>query len=130
MSQDKIVINTPMAQSVDTGVTGKMDAAGDIAGPVDIRDLDRVSVYLNQTTDGGTCTLLVETSIDGTNWEQFASKAETDFPAGDNTSLRILLADANKPSLVTKFVRVRLSAFGAGGAYSAGLIGTQRKGWS
>lgn len=111
--------------SVDTGTTGMLDTAAD-AKVFDVRDLTEISVYVDQLVDAGTCTILVEKSIDGTNWALAQSLAESDFPAGANKSKEVTLSDANGMATSAVQVRVTLSVVGGGGHYDAHVAGTQR----
>lgn len=115
-----------IALTVDTGTTGKIDAVGDIA-LVDVSELSQISLFANQEVDNGTVTLLVEESIDGTNWALLATITEADFPAGANTAKKVTLSDANGMALITRQLRVRCTVFTGTGRYSANYIGVERR---
>lgn len=119
------------SQTVDTNASGFIQAATD-AQVVDISDLENVSVLLNQIVDGGTATIKIDVSYDGTNWvPAVASKADTDFAAGaNNTVSAYTLSDANGMAIRAKQVRARCSAATAGGSYSMGVSGKQASGYS
>lgn len=119
--------NRDLVMTTDTGGTGVLDAAGDVA-TIDVRDLDNVSVLLNQLTDNGTATMIVDYSVDGVNWVQaLATKADTDFPAANSVSIvAYTLSDANGMPLVAMMVRVRMTVHTGTGTYSATVGGRQR----
>jgi len=115
-----------LAMTVDTGTTGKIDAVGDIA-LVDVSELEKIALFINQEVDNGTVTLLVEEAIDGTNWALLATVTEADFPAGANTAKKVTLSDSNGMPLVTRQVRVRCTVYTGTGKYSANYIGVERR---
>ena len=114
--------------TTDTGTTGVIDAANDVA-VVDVLDLQGISIYLNQLVDLGTVSLVVEKTVDGTNWTPVATKAETDFSVGANKAIELTLSDANGMPTSAKQIRVTASALAAGGSYSMTVAGTQRDGY-
>lgn len=118
----KNVIYRDATMVTDTGTTGVLDTAADNC-VADVSELDRISVYVNQLTDAGTCTILVQKSVDGTNFATVATLAETDFPAGANRSKEVTLSDANGMPLRAKQIKVTLSAVSGGGVYSATVAG-------
>jgi hypothetical protein len=108
--------------------SGTINAANDQA-QIDMTGMINSTIMLNQLTDSGTVTLLVEKTIDGTNWATVVSKADTDFPAGANKSIAISLSDTNGMPLVCKAVRVTSTAYGASGIYSLAAAGTLIEGY-
>ena len=110
--------------TVDTGVTGVLDALND-AAVCDVRDLDDMTVVLNQLVDGGTATLTVEYTADGINWIPLTTKADTTFRAANNDAQAIPLNVTAGVPLVCMEVRVRLTAYTAGGSYSFCVTGRQ-----
>jgi len=104
--------------------SGTMSAAND-ACIVDLTGMTNVSLYVNQTVDSGTATLIVEKSIDGINWASaHANLTEASFPVGNNKSFEVTLSDANGMPLLCKQARVTLSAYGASGIYTLVAAGT------
>lgn len=122
------LITKAMTLTVDTGDTGVIDTQGDVA-VFDVQDLTGISIYLNQLVDAGTVSLVVEKSVDGVNWAQVATVADTDFAAGANQAEEVSLSDANGMPLSTKLIRVTAATLTAGGEYSAVVVGTQRDGY-
>lgn len=112
--------------TTDTGDTGQLDTVGDVA-QVSVEDLENVNVFLNQLTDNGTITLIVDYSLDGVNWVTgVATKAETDFAAGANEAEATLsLTDANGASIPVKLIRVRCTVATGTGGYTMGVTGRQ-----
>ena len=107
-----------------TFASGTMNAAND-ACVVDLTGMTGVSLYVNQVTDSGTVTLVVEKSIDGVNWASaHANLTEASFPAGNNKSFEITMSDANGMPLMCKQARVTVSAYGASGVYTLVAAGT------
>lgn len=119
-------VTRDLTLTTDTGSDGVIAATTDVA-QADISDMDGVSVLLNQLVDSGTVTLVVDISYDGTNWvTSAASKAESDFPAGTNTTVvAYTLSDTNGMPVTAKLVRVRCTAYGASGHYTATVTGRQ-----
>ena len=113
---------------VDTGTTGVIETDADSA-VADVSDLENISVYLNQVTDNGNATLLVEKTVDGTNWATVASKTQADFPAGANKSVELTLSDSNGMPTRAKQIRVTLSGHSGTGTYTMGVAGTQVDGY-
>lgn len=120
----KFIVNAA-TMSVDTGTTGQLDTDADSA-VVDVSDLTATSIYLNQIVDNGNASLLVEKSVDGTNFATVATKTQADFPAGANKSIELTLSDANGMPTSAKQVRVTLSGHTGTGAYTMTAAGTQR----
>lgn len=115
--------------TVDTGDTGYMDEVGDQM-VVDVSDMTNISLYLNQITDDGNVTFLVEKTVDGVNWATVDSaKDQDDLPAGANTALELTLSDANGMPLRAKQLRVTLSVHTGTGNYTCGVAGTQVPGY-
>jgi hypothetical protein len=108
----------------DTSTGSVIDAVNDRA-VVDIEDLTHVEIWLNQLVDAGTATLIVEKTVDGTNWALVASKADSDFAAGANKSIVLPLEGSGGMALHAKQVRVTMSAEADGGAYSMTVSGRQ-----
>lgn len=121
-------IDKTMTMSVDTGGTGVIDAVSD-AAVIDVLDLTNMSVYLNQITDDGTVTLVVEKTIDGTNFALVGSKSDGDFPAGANKSIEIPLSDSNGMPLRAKQIRVTATVRTGTGTYSFCVAGSQVAGY-
>lgn len=111
-----------MDLTVDTGTTGVIDTTGDIAY-ADCRELDHISVMVDQITDAGTCVINVEKTMDGVNWALVQSLTDASFPAGANTSKEVTLSDGNGMPTRALAVRARASAVAGGGVYSAHLAG-------
>lgn len=109
---------------VDTGTTLVLDTDADSA-VCDIEGLTNVSIYINQIVDAGNATLLVEKTVDGTNWATVASKAQTDLPAGANTALELTLSDGNGMPTLAKQVRLTLSGHTSTGSYTMTVAGLQ-----
>ena len=115
--------------TTDTGTAGIMDANGDIV-IVSVEDLANISLFVNQIVDAGTCTIVMEKTVDGTNWASVAANlSEASFPAGNNTAKETTLSDSNGMALGAKQLRITLSAVAGGGTYTAGATGTQRWGY-
>lgn len=112
--------------TTDTGGTGVLDAVGDVA-IADVKDLQNITVVLNQLTDNGTATIIVDYTLDGTNFiPAIATKADTDFAAGANQSLvAYTLSDADGMPLVALQVKFRMTVHTGTGTYSAGCAGLQ-----
>lgn len=123
-------MNTPKYEyrlatlTTDTGDTLQMDEVGDVS-IVDVSDLSNVSIVLNQLTDNGTCTIIIDYSLDGTNWvSAVATKVETDFAAGANEAeATYTLSDAQGMPLVAKLVRARMTVHTGTGGYTMGVSG-------
>ena len=111
------LVNVSPAYTTDTGTGSLLDAAGDIA-TLDVRHLTRVEVFVNQVNDAGTCTIDVERTIDGTNWDPIAQLTEASFPAGANMSQSVALVDSNGMPIFAKQIRVKLTAVAGGGTYT------------
>lgn len=105
-----------------TLASGSINAAN-CQAQIDMTGMVGSSVFLDQLVDAGTVTLLVEKSIDGTNWATVVTKHETDFPAGANKSIEVTLSDTNGMPLVAKAVRVTASALSGGGVYGLHAAG-------
>lgn len=120
MNKGKLLARA-MDLTVDTGTTGILDTVGDIAY-ADCREQDHISVLVNQITDAGTITILVEKTIDGVNWALVATVTEASFPAGANTAKEITLSDASGMPTRALAVRARVTVI-TGGTYSAAIAG-------
>lgn len=115
--------------SVDTGDTGYMDAVSD-AMIVDVSEMSHISIYLNQITDNGTCTFVLEKTVDGTNWVVIdASVTEGEFVAGANTALEFTLSDSNGMPTHAKQVRARMTVQTGTGNYTLTAAGSLRAGY-
>lgn len=115
--------------SVDTGDTLVMDEVSD-AMVVDVSEMSHISLYLNQITDDGTVTLVLEKTVDGTNWSVIdASTVEGDFVAGANTALEFTLSDANGMPTHAKQVRARMTVHTGTGSYTLTAAGSLRAGY-
>lgn len=121
-------ISVPGSYTTDLGTAGLLDTAADRV-VFDVQGLDYVEIYLDQITDAGTCSLVVEATIDGVNWAPVATKADTDFGAGANVSIRITDSDTHGMWIPSKQLRVTLSAK-TGGTYNAHCAGIQREGYA
>lgn len=109
----------------DSGTLTVLDAVNDRA-VVDIEDLTHVEIWLNQLVNAGTATLVVDRSVDGTNWALVASKTDADFRAANNDAIVIPLESSNGMALHAKFVRVTVTVEGSdGGSYSFTVSGRQ-----
>jgi hypothetical protein len=119
-----LIVKTGTFQT-DGATLTVLDAVNDRA-VVDIEDLTHVEIWLNQLVDAGTATLVVERSVDGTNWALVASKADSDFAAGANKSIVVPLEGTAGMPLHAKFVRVTVTVEGSdGGSYSLVASGRQ-----
>lgn len=115
--------------TTDTGDTGQMDEVGDVS-VVDVSELSHISIYLNQITDNGTVTIVLEKSVDGTNWAVVdASTVESDFVAGANTALEFTLSDANGMPTHAKQIRARMTVHTGTGGYTMTVAGSLRAGY-
>lgn len=112
------------AYTTDGGTGSLLDAAGDIA-TIDTRHMTNIEILVNQVNDAGTCTIDIERTIDGTNWDPVGQFTEASFPAGANTAQSLLLVDANGMPLSAKQVRVKLTAVAGGGTYTCLAYGFQ-----
>lgn len=112
----KLVPVSP-AYTTDGGTADLLDTALDVA-TLDVRHLSNIEIFVNQVNDAGTCSITIERSIDGVNWDPVSTLTEASFPAGANTAQSVLLVDANGMPLLAKFVRVTLAAVAGGGTYS------------
>lgn len=121
----KFIVLTPWTMSVDPDADATLQATGDIAGPVDIHDLDQVSIDVACTVFGGTITLLVQTSIDGTNWVTENTITNASYTAAGQ-AVRTTISDSHGMSVPRRQARVIASVATAGGTYIAGHCGIQR----
>lgn len=112
----KIVSALP-GYSTDGGTASLLDTAGDIA-VIDVRHMSQVEVYVTQVADAGTCTIDIDRTLDGVNWDPVGQFTEASFPAGANTANSVLLVDANGMPLLAKQIRVKLTAVAGGGTYN------------
>ena len=94
---------------------------------INTEDLRDIKVQLVQVTDGGTATLLVQYTLDGTYWFTLASKADSDFAAAAGATLQIPVSNgATVPMpLAVKAVRVKASALSGAGPFLATVTGLQ-----
>jgi hypothetical protein len=120
----KFIVNAA-TPGVDTGTTGVLDTDADTM-IVDVRDLSNLSIYLNQIVDNGNCSLLVEKTVDGTNYATVATKVQSDFPVGANKSIEIAFSDSNGMPLLCQAVKVTLSGHTGTGTYTVTAAGQQR----
>lgn len=130
-NESKFVVRGPADGTIlhTGGTNGLIDAAAEVM-TADVRDLENVTIILEQVVDAGTVVLVTEKSPDGVLWQTVdASTAETDFPAGANTSVEFSLSDASGMSLPTMQVRVRASALAGGGTYRMKVTGRQKAGY-
>lgn len=119
----KIVSALP-GYTTDTGTASILDAAGDIA-TIDVRHMTNVEIYVTQVNDAGTCTIDIERTLDGTNWDPVGQLTEASFPAGNNKAQSLLLVDANGMPMLAKQIRVKLTAVAGGGTYNCLAYGFQ-----
>lgn len=77
----------------------------------------------------GAFDLVVEKSIDGTNFALVEAIDEADFGDGDNLSYQIDLRDANGMPTAVKQVRVTLTTLEDAGSFSVTAVGEQRVGY-
>jgi hypothetical protein len=122
MSTLRKLISMLAAYTTDGGTGSLLDTAGDIA-VIDVRHMTNIEIFVNQTTDAGTCTIDVERTIDGVNWDPVGQFTEASFPAGNNMAQSLLLVDANGMPLLATQVRVTLSAVAGGGGYTCQAYG-------
>lgn len=105
--------------------TGTINSNTDIA-VVDVSNMTNISMFVNQLVDSGTCTLVLEKTIDGVNWASaHANLSEASFATGANKAVEITLSDTNGMATVAKQLRVSCTAYGASGTYTltaSGLI--------
>lgn len=119
------LIHRAMTLTTDTAGTGVLDAVNDRA-VVDCEDLTYVEVWTNQLVDAGTATLVIEKSVDGTNFAPVATLTDASFALGANKSVVSTLSDSNGMPLHCKQIRVTCTVEGAdGGSYSFGVVGRQ-----
>lgn len=120
--------NTNGSLVVKTGTTGTttiLSAVNDRV-VVDVEDLTHVEIWLNQLVNAGTATIVVEKSVDGTNWALVASKTDGDFRAQNNDAIVIPLEGTNGLPLHAKTVRATMTVEGSdGGSYSMVVSGRQ-----
>lgn len=121
-------VTVPGAYTTDAGTASLLDTAADCV-VFDVQGLDFVEIYLDQITDAGTVSLQVDASIDGVNWAPVATKADTDFAAGANKSIRITDSDTHGMWIPSKLLRVTVAAK-TGGTYNAHCAGIQREGYA
>ena len=119
----KIVSALP-GYTTDGGTASLLDTSGDIA-VIDVRHMSQVEVYVTQVNDAGTCTIDIDRTLDGTNWDPVGQFTEASFPAGANTAQALLLVDANGMPMLAKQIRVKLTAVGGGGTYNCLAYGFQ-----
>lgn len=112
------------AYTTDTGTASILDASGDIA-TIDVRHMTNLEVYVVQVNDAGTCTIDIERTLDGVNWDPVAQFTEASFPAGNNMAQASLLVDSNGLPLLAKQIRVKATAIAGGGTYNALVYGLQ-----
>lgn len=124
MYTGKIIVEAATL-TTDTGTTGVLDTVGDIA-IIDVRDKVNVSIYVDQIIDNGTVTIVLEKSIDGTNFAALATVTEASFPAGANKSFEVTLSDANGMPLNAVVVRASVTVHTGSGTYTMHVAGTQR----
>lgn len=122
ISNGKLITKDP-TMVVDTGATGLLDTTADSC-VFDVKDLTDIEIWVNQIVDAGTATILVEKTIDGTNWEIVATLTEASFAAGANVAKSTSLSTGGLPLHATQ-LRVRATAVAAGGTYTAKVLGMQ-----
>jgi hypothetical protein len=122
---------------IDTGTYGPdadSDGILEIVGEAvtfSAKGLTNIEVMVNQIVDPGvgTSALVVERSVDGTNWDELATLADTDFAAAANTSRPVSLSGTGGRPMHAELIRVRLTGLSAGGSYSAHIVGIQTPGF-
>ena len=130
--QGKFIVNTPWTLSAGTDVGGTtLKANTDIAGPVDVKDLDQLQIFVACTNFGtsGTCTILVQSSIDGVNWVTEATLTQSTLTAA-GVAARTSISDSHGMSVPVKQVQVSMTAVANGFQAIAGHSGIQRKTYS
>lgn len=110
--------------TTDTGTLLVMDAANDRV-VCDTQDLTHLECWVNQLVDAGTCTILVQKSIDGVNWVTIATLTEASFAAGNNLAVVTTLSDSNAMPVHAMQIRATLTAVAGGGTYSMSVFGRQ-----
>lgn len=113
---------TVEAADPDVGVM----AADNDTQVVDVGDMSHISIYLNQITDDGNCTLTVTKSIDGVNFAPVASKVQTDFAAGVNQAIELTLSDGNGMPTHAKQIKCVLTGSSGTGTYTMTAAGSKR----
>lgn len=112
-----------------SNVLGDMEAQNDTV-IFDVKGLTRMMLAVDQTVDAGTATIVLEGSLDGTNWFSLnANLSEASFPAGNNKSVLVSLSDANAMPKLMQQIRITLSAVTGGGKYQAHVMGLQLEGY-
>jgi len=115
---------TQTVEAADPAV-GVMAADND-AQVVDVSDMSHISIYLNQLTDDGNCTLTVTKSVDGVNFAPVASKVQSDFAAGANKSIELTLSDGNGMPTSARQLKCVLTGSSGTGTYSMTVAGSKR----
>lgn len=116
--------NGIVSGSPDAGTAGVLDTANDVL-LCDVRELEGITIYVNQLVDAGTATILVQASVDGVNWATVTNGtlSEASFAAGANTAVIIGFSDARGMYLQAQQIRCLLSAVSGGGSYSFAVAG-------
>lgn len=127
---ERVIFDTSGTYSPDGGTANSLETVND-AVTFDTTGLTNIEVMLNQTTDPGvgTCSIAVERTVDGTNWDLIATVADTDFVAANNVSFPVSFSGTGGVPMHAKQVRARLTAKSAGGAWSACVVGKQVPGY-
>lgn len=123
--QRMIVKEATMTVEAADPADGWMAADND-ACVVDVSDMSHISIYLNQLTDDGNCTLTVTKSVDGVNFAPVASKVQTDFAAGANKSIELTLSDANGMPTAARVLKCELTGSSGTGTYTMTVVGSKR----
>jgi hypothetical protein len=121
----KKIVPILVAYTVDAGTTEQLDTTNDVA-VMDVRHCTNIEVFVNQIVDAGTCTIDIERTLDGVNWDPVGQFTEASFPAGANKAQSLLLVDVNGMPLLAKQIRVKLTAVAGGGSYTVLGYGVQR----
>ncbi len=115
--------------TVNPSESGVLDADND-ACVVDVKDLERISIFVNQLVDNGNATLTLTKSIDGVNYAPLGSAYDQDdFAAGVNKSFEVSLSDSNGMPLNCAYIKMVLTGSTGTGTYSMTACGTQREGY-
>ncbi len=102
--------------------------AGTGANVLATTDDDFTSTPLALATS--TFSLVVEKSLDGTNWTAIDTYDESDMPTGDNKAFEITLSDVNGRPLIVKQVRVTLSAMTGANSFTVLAAGLPIPGYA
>ena len=118
-------VSRPGVMVVDGAAAGFITQTLDTC-VVECEDLDSICVFLTNPLFGGTATVVIDYSPDGTSWvKAAASKANSDFAASGDAVLAYTLSDTHGMPLIAKQIRARCTAATAGGEYFLVVTGRQ-----